>query len=184
MAGEVSPKFQKGVDAVRHLQSIGKDYMYCKMWLVSNGYEEHAANAIWTAAQKGVPLKMSAQRLAGSGIYGGIIFLGGFLGSLLYFRLAADFNFTAATVFGFLFLRYSKFAMMRTPWGFAFNVHSDVYRERDPPEMRMFNYGVIAGFLYFFIALFLFPSFLGWTPASFYDEFVHSLDFTQYFKGP
>ena len=135
----------------------GKDYMYCKMWLVSNGYDEHSAQChlecrtTWRSTENERPAP------GRFGIYQGIIFLGGFLGSLLYFRVASEFNFLAATVFGFLFLRYSKFASMRSPFGFAMNVHSDLYRERDSPEVWMFNYGVIAGFVYFFIALFPSP---------------------------
>ncbi|MBU1198130.1 hypothetical protein KJ765_06525 [Candidatus Micrarchaeota archaeon] len=180
MEDEPSEGLKRRVQEIRNLQHSGKDYMYCKMWLVANGYDERSANYVWALAKHGKSLRQSAEEVARKSMYDGLIFLGGFLGSLLFFRLASFFNFFVATVFGYIFLRYSKFAVMRSPFGFAMSMRSDLYHEPDPPEKKWFNYGVMVGFAFFFVALFYFPSFLGWTPSEFWFEFTHPIDLSRF----
>ncbi|MFH1107098.1 MAG: hypothetical protein V1787_04335 [Candidatus Micrarchaeota archaeon] len=162
--GAETDRTADAVREVRRLRLRGKDYLYCKMYLMTKGFSETASNNVWYAAEKTQTGSERATALALQGPYYGIFFFGGVLGVVAYFTIARYFGFLASTVFSFIFLRYSSAAMKRTPLGFALSVKSDLYREPEPPEASWFNYGVIAGFLFFAAGVFYFPSFLGWTP--------------------
>jgi hypothetical protein len=174
-------KASQALKEIKHLRMRGKDYMYCKMYLMAKGFSESAANNIWYVAETTRSSSEAATAIAIQGPYYGIIFFGGFLSVFAYFTLAKYTGFIVATVFSFVFMRYSSFWMKRTPLGFALSVKSDLYSEQDPPEARWFNYGVIAGFLFFAAGVFLFPSFLGWTPESLWNSLTSITDPETYF---
>lgn len=169
------------VQEVKRLRLRGKDYLYCKMYLMAKGFSESAANNVWYLAETTQSSSEAATAVAIQGPYYGIIFFGGFLAVFAYFTLAKYTGFIVATVFSLVFMRYSSFWMRRTPLGFALSVKSDLYSEQEPPEVRWFNYGVIAGFLFFTSGVFLFPSFLGWTPESLWNSLTSIVDPETYF---
>ncbi|MFH1199998.1 MAG: hypothetical protein V1708_02935 [Candidatus Micrarchaeota archaeon] len=173
---ELSSNFTSAVSEVKHLRLRGKDYLYCKMFLMAKGYSESAANNIWYYAETTKSASETATAFALQGPYFGILFFGGFMAVFAYFAIVKYVGFFASTIFSFIFLRYSSFAMNRTPIGFALSVKSDAYCENDPPEAKWFNYGVIAGFLFFVAGVYYFPSFLGWTPQAIWDSLVSITD--------
>ena len=178
---EPQSNVSEAVKEVKHLRMRGKDYLYCKMYLMAKGFTEGASNNIWYVAEKTQSSSEAATKIAMQGPYFGIIFFGGFLSVFAFLTVVKYLGPIIAVVFSLVFMRYSSFWVKRTPLGFALSVKSDLYAESEPPEARWFNYGVIAGVMFFFVGVSLFPSFLGWTWESLLSSLFSVTDPATYF---
>ncbi len=173
--------FSQAVKEIKHLRLRGKDYLYCKMYLMAKGFGESAANNIWFVAETTQSSSETATALAMQGPYYGIIFFGGFLSVFAFLTVVKYLGPIVAILFSLVFMRYSSFWMRRTPIGYALSVKSDIYAEQEPPEARWFNYGVIVGVIFFVVGVSLFPSFLGWTWESLLSSVFSITDPSTYF---
>ena len=160
---ELPEKTLRAVKTVKDMRMQGKDYIICKYFLLSEGFTDHEANEIWHLSRQMVTGSKRAMIAGMRTIYRGAFFLGGVLAVSMYIAFVKIFNIVIATVFALIFLRYSRFAHMLKITGIAEESvkRASPYRERDPLEMRWFDYGVIAGFILFLLLAYSYPATFG-----------------------
>lgn len=168
-------KTLKAIKAVKEMRMQGKDYIICKYFLLSEGFSDHEANEIWHLSKQMVTTSEKAMIAGMRTIYRSVFFFGGVMAVLLYVAFVKLFNILVATLFALIFLRYSRFAHLFKITGLAEEGAKRVnpFKERDPLEMRWFDYGVIAGFIVFLLLAYSFPKTFGVFLDALIDEYTN-----------
>ncbi|MFH1443454.1 MAG: hypothetical protein ABIG96_05455 [Candidatus Micrarchaeota archaeon] len=169
-----SEKTLKAIKSVKEMRMQGKDYIICKYYLLSEGFSDHDANEIWHLSKQMLTTKEKAMVAGLKGIYRGAFFIGGIMAVFLYVFFIKIFNIFIATIFALVFLRYSRFAHLMKVTGIAEEGYKSInpFREKDPLEMRWFDYGVISGFITFLLLAYAFPDTFGVLLDSFIHEYT------------
>ncbi len=167
-----SEKTLKAIKTVKEMRMAGKDYIICKYYLLSEGFSDHDANEIWHLSKQMLTTSEKAMIASMKGIYRVFFFFGGLLAVLLYVFFVKIFGIFIATIFALVFLRYSRFAHLMKITGIAEESYKRVnpFREKDPLEMKWFDYGVIGGFIIFLALAYTFPEKFG----VFLDSFINA----------
>ncbi|MFH1751011.1 MAG: hypothetical protein ABH863_05005 [Candidatus Micrarchaeota archaeon] len=156
-------KTLKAVKAVKEMRMQGKDYIICKYYLLSEGFNDHEANEIWHLSRQMITSSEKAMVAGMKSIYRTVFFLGGILAVFVYVASVKIFNIIIATIFALVFLRYSRFAHLLKVTGIAEESMKRVnpYKEKDPLEIKWFDYGVIAGSIAFLMLAYNYPETFG-----------------------
>jgi Flp pilus assembly pilin Flp len=159
----LSEKTLKAIKSVKEMRMQGKDYIICKYYLLSEGFSDHEANQIWHLSKQMVTTSEKAMIAGMKSFYRLVFFIGGIMAVFMYVGAVKVFNILIATVFALIFLRYSRFAHLLKITGIAEESvkRSNPFREKDPLEMRWFDYGVISGFIAFLLLAYAYPSTFG-----------------------
>ncbi len=170
----LSEKTLKAIKTVKEMRMQGKEYIICKYYLLSEGFNDHDANEIWHLSKQMLTTKEKAMIAGMKSLYRGAFFIGGMIAVFLYIFLIQITNIIVATVFALVFLRYSRFAHLMKVTGIAEEGISSVnpFKEKDPLEMQWFDYGVLVGFISFLVLAYTFPDTFGVMLGSFLDEYT------------
>ncbi len=172
----LTEKTLKAIKSVKEMRMQGKDYVICKYYLLSEGYNDHEANEIWHLSKQMLTSKEKAMVAGAKSIYRGVFFIGGLMSVASYVLLIKFTNIIVATVFAVIFMRYSRFAHLMKFTGIAEEGLKSMnpFKEKDPLEIRWFDYGVISGFIVFFGLAYIFPDgVFGDLLDSFINEYMY-----------
>ncbi|MBI5224305.1 hypothetical protein HY989_00380 [Candidatus Micrarchaeota archaeon] len=172
----LTEKTLKAVKSVKEMRMQGKDYVICKYYLLSEGFNDHEANEIWHLSKQMLTSKEKAMVAGAKSIYRGVFFIGGIMSVASYIVLIKFSNIIVATVFALIFMRYSRFAHLIKVSGIAEEGIKSMnpFKEKDPLEVRWFDYGVIFGFIVFFGLAYIYPDgVFGELLDSFINEYMY-----------